>query len=144
MQLGMIGLGRMGANMVRRLLRNSHQCVVFDTNPDVVAGLVAEGAIGATSLEGVDPAAIVLPSLPNDYSARVNAVVAALRADATQAQRLRVVREGAGDAHEVRFHWHMVEDRQNFPNGNVSYSEYVTIVLRESQMGQMGGAGAPN
>ena len=51
MQLGMIGLGRMGANMVRRLLRNSHQCVVFDTNPDVVAGLVAEGAIGATSLE---------------------------------------------------------------------------------------------
>ena len=47
----MIGLGRMGANMVRRLLRNSHQCVVFDTNPETVAGLVAEGAIGATSLE---------------------------------------------------------------------------------------------
>jgi len=51
MQLGMIGLGRMGANMVRRLLRNGHQCVVFDTNPDVVAELVAEGAAGATSLE---------------------------------------------------------------------------------------------
>jgi len=41
----------MGANMVRRLLRNGHQCVVFDTNPDVVAELVAEGAAGATSLE---------------------------------------------------------------------------------------------
>jgi len=41
----------MGANMVRRLLRNGHQCVVFDTNPDVVAELVAEGATGAASLE---------------------------------------------------------------------------------------------
>lgn len=51
MQLGMIGLGRMGANMVRRLLRNGHQCVVFDTNPDVVAELTAEGATGSTSLE---------------------------------------------------------------------------------------------
>ncbi len=51
MQLGMIGLGRMGANMVRRLLRNGHQCVVFDTNPDVVAELVADGATGAASLE---------------------------------------------------------------------------------------------
>jgi len=51
MQLGMIGLGRMGANMVRRLLRNGHQCVVFDTNPDVVAELVGEGAIGSATLE---------------------------------------------------------------------------------------------
>jgi len=51
MQLGMIGLGRMGANMVRRLLRSSHQCVVFDTNQEAVAELVAEGATGATSLE---------------------------------------------------------------------------------------------
>ncbi|MFY8215013.1 MAG: phosphogluconate dehydrogenase (NAD(+)-dependent, decarboxylating) [Chthoniobacterales bacterium] len=51
MQLGMIGLGRMGANMVRRLLRNGHQCVVFDTNPDVVAELVGEGAVGSATLE---------------------------------------------------------------------------------------------
>ncbi|MBN8711113.1 MAG: decarboxylating 6-phosphogluconate dehydrogenase [Verrucomicrobia bacterium] len=51
MQLGMIGLGRMGANMVRRLLKNGHECVVYDTNPDSVAALVAEGAIGATSIE---------------------------------------------------------------------------------------------
>jgi len=41
----------MGANMVRRLLRNGHQCVVFDTNPDAVAELVTEGAVGATTLE---------------------------------------------------------------------------------------------
>src|SRR5437870_13078146 len=51
MQLGMIGLGRMGANMVRRLMRAGHQCVVFDMNPDNVESLVGEGAVGATSLE---------------------------------------------------------------------------------------------
>ena len=51
MQLGMIGLGRMGGNIVRRLLRDGHTAVVFDQNPETVAGLVAEGAVGATSLE---------------------------------------------------------------------------------------------
>src|SRR5262245_27753142 len=49
MQLGMIGLGRMGANMVRRLLRNGHQCVVYDRSADAVKGLTAEGAVGAAS-----------------------------------------------------------------------------------------------
>src|SRR3954452_8944087 len=51
MQLGMIGLGRMGANMVRRLLRGGHQCVVYDRSPDVVKELVKEGAVGASSLD---------------------------------------------------------------------------------------------
>src|SRR3974390_2483600 len=50
MQLGMIGLGRMGANMVRRLIRDGHQCVVFDRSADAVRELVAEKAIGATAL----------------------------------------------------------------------------------------------
>ena len=50
MQLGMVGLGRMGANMVRRLIRNGHQCTVFDMSPKAVADLVAEKATGATSL----------------------------------------------------------------------------------------------
>jgi 6-phosphogluconate dehydrogenase len=50
MQLGMIGLGRMGANMVRRLLRNGHRCVVYDRNPAAVADLVAAGALGTASL----------------------------------------------------------------------------------------------
>ena len=50
MQLGMIGLGRMGANMVRRLLKNGHNCVVFDRSPKSVDGLVQEGAQGASSL----------------------------------------------------------------------------------------------
>lgn len=51
MQLGMIGLGRMGANMVRRLMRGGHQCVVFTRNSDNVRLLAGEGAIGATSLD---------------------------------------------------------------------------------------------
>src|SRR5947209_5777246 len=50
MQLGMIGLGRMGANMVRRLLKGGHQCVVFDRSPKVVRELVDEKAIGSSSL----------------------------------------------------------------------------------------------
>ncbi|MGH2815777.1 MAG: phosphogluconate dehydrogenase (NAD(+)-dependent, decarboxylating) [Actinomycetota bacterium] len=51
MQLGMIGLGRMGANLVRRLLRGGHQCVVYDQNQAAVQQLEGEGAVGATSLE---------------------------------------------------------------------------------------------
>ena len=51
MQLGMIGLGRMGANMVRRLLRGGHECVVFDPVPAAVESLVREKAMGAASLE---------------------------------------------------------------------------------------------
>jgi 6-phosphogluconate dehydrogenase len=50
MQLGMIGLGRMGANLVRRLMRDGHRCVAYDRNPDVVKALEAEGATGAESL----------------------------------------------------------------------------------------------
>ena len=50
MQLGMIGLGRMGANMVRRLLKGGHHCVVFDRSAQAVAELVKEKAIGAASL----------------------------------------------------------------------------------------------
>jgi 6-phosphogluconate dehydrogenase len=51
MQLGMIGLGRMGANMVRRLLRDDHECVVFDLNSDAVRELAGEGAVGAESMQ---------------------------------------------------------------------------------------------
>jgi 6-phosphogluconate dehydrogenase len=47
----MIGLGRMGTNMVRRLLRAGHQCVVYDLQPQAVEALAKEGAIGATSIE---------------------------------------------------------------------------------------------
>jgi 6-phosphogluconate dehydrogenase len=51
MQLGMIGLGRMGANMVRRLLAGGHECVVFDRSPEAVAQLVQEKAVGAAALD---------------------------------------------------------------------------------------------
>jgi 6-phosphogluconate dehydrogenase len=51
MQIGMIGLGRMGANMVRRLLRRGQQCVVYDLHPEAAAPLVKDGAIAATSLD---------------------------------------------------------------------------------------------
>jgi 6-phosphogluconate dehydrogenase len=50
MQLGMIGLGRMGANMVRRLIRNGHNCVVFDRSPEAVDQLVKDKAVGAATL----------------------------------------------------------------------------------------------
>jgi len=76
MELGMIGLGRMGTNMVRRLQRAGHQCVVYDIHPEPVQALVKEGAVGATSLEDfarklkkpravwlMVPAAVVDPTL---------------------------------------------------------------------------------
>jgi 6-phosphogluconate dehydrogenase len=50
MQLGMVGLGRMGANMVRRLLKGGHECVVFDMSPKAVSELAAEKAVGSASL----------------------------------------------------------------------------------------------
>jgi 6-phosphogluconate dehydrogenase len=76
MQLGMIGLGRMGANMVRRLIRGGHQCVVYDRSADAVKELVKDGAAGAASLDELAekltrprsvwlmvPAAVVDPTL---------------------------------------------------------------------------------
>ena len=76
MQLGMFGLGRMGANLVRRLMRDGHHCAVFDLNTAAVTALEGEGAVGGTSLEDfVDklekpraiwvmlPAAVVQPIL---------------------------------------------------------------------------------
>ena len=51
MQIGMIGLGRMGANMVRRLLRGGHECVVFNRSPQAVQALVRQGAVGSTEFE---------------------------------------------------------------------------------------------
>src|SRR5436305_7133532 len=51
MQLGMIGLGRMGANILRRVMRDGHTGVAFDTNPESVDSLAGEGAVGTTKLE---------------------------------------------------------------------------------------------
>ena len=51
MQLGMVGLGRMGAGLVRRLMNDGHSCVVYDVSPEAVKALEADGAVGASSLE---------------------------------------------------------------------------------------------
>ena len=51
MQLGMVGLGRMGANLSRRLMRTGHEVVAYDVSPEAVEGLAGEGAVGASSLE---------------------------------------------------------------------------------------------
>ncbi|MGB7589075.1 MAG: NAD(P)-binding domain-containing protein, partial [Solirubrobacterales bacterium] len=51
MELGIVGLGRMGANMARRLMRDGHRCVVYDVNSDAVATLAGEGAEGVASLQ---------------------------------------------------------------------------------------------
>ena len=56
LQFGMIGLGRMGANMVRRLMKNGHPCVVYDRSEGAVSALVKDGATGSSSLaEFVNP-----------------------------------------------------------------------------------------
>ena len=51
MDIGMVGLGRMGANMVRRLMRDGHRCVVYDRSTEAVAALASEGAVGANTLD---------------------------------------------------------------------------------------------
>jgi len=50
MQLAMVGLGRMGANIVRRLMRDGHECIAYDVSPDAVAAVAADGAVGAESI----------------------------------------------------------------------------------------------
>jgi 6-phosphogluconate dehydrogenase len=88
MELGMIGVGRMGANMVRRLLASGHRCVVHDVASDAVAAMAAEGAVGAASLDDLvarlAPPRVVWVMVP---AAVVEATLAAL-----------VPRLGRGDA----------------------------------------------
>ncbi len=80
MQIGMIGLGRMGANMARRLMGDGHQLVVYDRSPEAVAALVAEGAAGAATLEAFvaccQPPRVVCLMVPAGV---VDSSVAALR-----------------------------------------------------------------
>jgi len=80
MQLGMIGLGRMGANIVRRLMRDGHECVVFDVSPDAVKALEGEGAVGAASLADLvaklEPPRAVWIMVPAAYAGQTAADVA--------------------------------------------------------------------
>jgi 6-phosphogluconate dehydrogenase len=80
MRIGMIGLGRMGAGMVRRLLKGGHECVAYDNSADAVKGLAAEGARGATSLaelvQGLTAPRVVWVMVPASV---VDSVIAQLR-----------------------------------------------------------------
>jgi 6-phosphogluconate dehydrogenase len=82
MQLGMVGLGRMGANLVRRLMRDGHECVVYDRNLDTVRLLSGEGAVGASSLAQLvarlDPPRAVWAMVPAAITGRVVDELAAL------------------------------------------------------------------
>jgi 6-phosphogluconate dehydrogenase len=81
MQLGMVGLGRMGANLTRRLVRAGHEVVVSDTSADAVAGLAGEGAVGASSLADLlsklEPPRAVWVMVPAAVTGRVVADLAA-------------------------------------------------------------------
>ncbi|MDQ0643703.1 phosphogluconate dehydrogenase (NAD(+)-dependent, decarboxylating) [Microbacterium murale] len=82
MQLAMVGLGRMGANIVRRLMRDGHDCVVYDVNADAVAALVAEGAVGADSVADLaaklEPTRVVWMMVPASLTGSVAEEVAAV------------------------------------------------------------------
>ncbi len=82
MQIGMMGLGRMGANMVRRLMADGHECVVYDINAAAVSALVSEGATGAASMEdfvaSLSKPACVWLMLPAAITGRIAGEVAAL------------------------------------------------------------------
>ena len=74
MQIGMIGLGRMGANMVWRLLQGDHQCVVFDRSPKAVEELTQERAADPARLRGIDGRNISAPLSSVAAAARPHAV----------------------------------------------------------------------
>jgi len=82
MQLGMIGLGRMGANIVRRLMRDGHECVVYDVDPNTVQQLEAEGATGSGSLEefvkALEPPRAAWVMIPAGITGRIVEQVAQL------------------------------------------------------------------
>src|SRR5213083_847447 len=82
MQLGMIGLGRMGANIVRRLMRDGHDCVVYDVGPEAVAELESEGATGSATLQEfvdkLEKPRVAWVMIPAAITGRVVAEVAGL------------------------------------------------------------------
>ena len=83
MQLGMVGLGRMGAGIVRRLQRAGHHCVGYDLSADAVAALTADGMVGASSLEELaakleQPRAVWLMVPAGEITDRTIAAVAAV------------------------------------------------------------------
>uniref|UniRef100_A0A7S1CB04 Protein transport protein SEC24 n=1 Tax=Bicosoecida sp. CB-2014 TaxID=1486930 RepID=A0A7S1CB04_9STRA len=103
-----------------------------------------EALLGVHSLEGVDMATFVPARQDNEFSARVWDIMGALREGHPVQQRLLIVREGAGDFAERRFHWRLVEDRQGFAGAGVTYADYLAAASRESMQSAAvtGGGGA--
>jgi len=89
---------------------------------------VLDQLFGLHSMQGVDPAKLVFECRDAPLSKQLHAVVGALREGRPQCTRVTVVPEG--DRAELRFRWHFVEDRANFPGGAVSYAEYMGLVAR--------------
>ena len=92
MQVGMIGLGRMGANMVRRLMAGGHTCVVYDRSADAVTPLAGEGAQGTSSLddfvEALTPPRAIWLMVPADV---VDSAIAATRRRRRHRRRRQLV-----------------------------------------------------
>ena len=104
MQLGMIGLGRMGGNIVRRLTRNGHQCVVFDQNPAAIKALVDERTTGCADLEQLvahldKPRAVwvMLPAgeITEDTIEKLGALLSRMTSSSTAATRSTRMTSGA-------------------------------------------------
>ena len=108
MQLGMIGLGRMGANMVRRLLRAGHECVVHDRSPQAVAQLAGEGATGAASAAELvaklraPRSTVRRTSSPKSPASRIRSRAASLSARTSSLVWVRMMRLWSGDACRLR------------------------------------------
>lgn len=80
-----------------------------------------------------DLSTVTLFEQMNDYSHRVMSILRTISHIQPAAPKIRVVRENARDINEARLHWHMIEDRQTFTGGNVTYHEYISAVTRECQ-----------
>lgn len=94
-----------------------------------------QSLFGVPSLEGVDVSSAQLPQLNNEYSKRVNAIVAGLQEESNPQMRFRIVKQGASDTNEIRFHWRLVEDRQQYQGGTFNYADYLQLVSRETSVG---------
>ena len=81
---------------------------------------------------GADAAAALDAAPPNAFAQRIADIIRTMRINSSASQRVRVVREGSGDAAEERFKWHLIWDEQAFPGGNVSYESYDACCVKDS------------
>jgi protein transport protein SEC24 len=92
-----------------------------------------QALLGLASLEGVDCATLALPALDSELSQRVRNIVRAVRDLRPLHAQLHILKEG--EAADLRFYWHLVEDRASFSGGSFTYAEYLNHINRQSQTG---------